>query len=187
MLNPLTWLFGLNRLFAKLESFLLVSTLIIMLVLSALQVILRNFFDTGIDWGDVFARHLVLWLGFFGATLSTNENRHIRLDALVKAVPEKWHPLVDIVVNCFCIAVGYLLAFAAYRFMLSERAAETVLFLGIPTWYFLTIMPVGFAVITFRHIVLLIEQLLKFGGKKVPEPKAHEHSELEVSLKIKLK
>lgn len=187
MLNPLNWIFGLNRLCSRLESFLLVSTLIVMLVLSSLQVILRNFFDTGIDGGDVFARHLVLWLGFFGATLSTLENRHIRLDALVKIIPQKWHPLIEVVVSCFCIGVGYLLACAAWRFMAAERASQTVLFSGIPTWYFITIMPVGFGLITFRHGVSFLEQLLTFGGRKIPSTDALEHSELDISVKIKLK
>lgn len=186
MFNPLNWIFGIDRLLARVEGFLLVSILIVMLFFASLQVILRNFFDTGIEWGDVFARHLVLWVGFFGATLATKEERHIRIDALAKVISKKWQPVVELLVTIFCIVTGTLLFSASYRFMLGERLAETTLFEGIPTWYFISIMPVGFAIITYRYFVHLVEMLLRFGGKKRPAHKPSDKSEFEISVKVKL-
>lgn len=187
MLNPINWLFGLDRLMSKIEGFLLASVLLTMLFLSFLQVVLRNLFDSGINWGDVFARHLVLWVGFLGATLATREGRHIRIDALIKVLPKKALPIVYLFVNLFCIVVGYLLFRSALKFMLDEKMAATVLFQGFPTWYFILIMPVGFAIITFRYFLKLIEMLLEFGGKKTALKKAREAPALDISLKIKLK
>jgi len=187
MLNPLTWLFGFDRLLAKLEGFLLATTLITMLFFAFLQVVLRNLFDTGIIWGDVFARHLVLWVGFFGATLATREGKHIRIDALTKALPKRALPIIELFINIFCIIVGFLLFQAALKFMLDERMAGTILFEEVPTWYFITIMPFGFGVITFRYFIKLVELLMTFGGKKKELKHAQEHQELDISLKIKLK
>lgn len=184
---------GLNRLLCRVESFLLGFTLIVMLGFASLQVILRNFFDTGIGWGDVFARHLVLWVGFFGATLATNESRHIRIDALLKIIPKKWQPLVEVFGYCFCIVVGLLLMDAAYKFMSDEKMAATILFSDIPTWYFISIMPIGFALISFRYVVLLMQLLMRFAGIKVPASKvagqtsASDDGAFEISLKLKIK
>lgn len=180
-------LIGLNKLLCRLEGFLLATTLITMLVFSALQVILRNVFDSGIEWGDVFARNLVLWVGFFGATLATQEGQHIRIDALAKALGKKWQPLIEFVVLSFCIVVSYLLFNAAYKFAMDERMAATVLFEGIPTWYFIAIMPLGFAIITFRYTVHLIELLFTFGGKGKLLDEAEDCNGIDISVNIKVK
>lgn len=187
-MNPIRWLFALNRLSAKVEAFLLVSVLLIALFFAFLQVILRNFFDSGINWGDVFTRHLVLWIGFFGATISTLEDKHIRIDALTKILPKRAIPIVELLICLFCIVVGYLLYLSAYHFVVGEKMALTTLFEGIPTWYFIVIMPVGFGIITFRYLVKFFELLYAFAGKKgeVVAPLV-DASELDISVKIKLK
>ncbi|MBI2339943.1 MAG: TRAP transporter small permease [Deltaproteobacteria bacterium] len=187
MLNPLNWLFGLNKLLVKIETFFLGLTLIALLFFAFLQVVLRNFFDSGINWGDVFARHLVLWIAFFGATLSTREGRHISIDALAKILPDRAKPIVDLFIRFFCIVVCFLLAKAAYKFMLDEKMAATILFAKVPTWYFITIMPIGFTIITYAYFVQFIEVLWKFGGKEKAVARAKGHQELDISVKIKLK
>ena len=171
----------------KVEGFFLTSILIALLFFAFLQVVLRNFFDSGINWGDVFARHLVLWIAFLGATLSTREGRHIRIDALAKILPKKAQPIVELFISFFCIVVGFLLAKAAYKFMSDEKMAQTVLFAKVPTWYFITIMPIGFIIITYSYFVQMVELLMKFGGKKTELARAKEHQELDISVKIKLK
>lgn len=187
ILKPLSILFTLNKILIKLERFLLSALLITMLFFASLQVFLRNFFDTGIEWADVFARHLVLWVGFFGATLATQDNRHIRIDALTKVISKKWQPLIEVFITIFCIIVSYLLAMAALKFTLDEKMAETVLFEGIPTWYFIAIMPIGFGLISFRLVIKLIEILLNFGGKKVEDVyETDDDSEIDFSVNIKL-
>ncbi len=177
-------LFALDRLMARAEGFLLVLILIVMLCFATLQVILRNFFDTGIEWGDVFARHLVLWIGFFGATLSSKEGKHIRIDALTKIFPKRITPVIEMFVSVFCIVVGVLLTAAANKFMQDERGSGSILFLNVPTWYFITIMPLGFAIITFRYFVMLMEQLSAFGPQSKSSPKEHKPFEISVNIKI---
>lgn len=187
-MNPIRLIFSLDRLSARLESCLLVLILLMALCFSFLQVILRNFFDSGINWGDVFGRHLVLWIGFFGATLSTKQDSHIKIDALVKVLPKRAVPIVDLFICFFCIAVSFLLYQSAFKFMMDEKMSGSILFEGIPTWYFIVIMPVGFGIITFRYAVRLIELLYKFAGKKIELPKkGSEPSELDISFSIKLK
>lgn len=185
-LNPIKLLLGINKGLAKLEGFLLVSVLLTALFFAFLQVILRNFFNSGISWGDVFTRHLVLWIAFFGATLSTLEDKHIKIDALLKVIPKKFLPLVELIINIFCIIVSYLLFMSALKFVVDERAAQSILFAGIPNWYFIVIMPVGFALITFRYFIIMIEGLYKFAGKKLPAGD-FKAPELDISLQIKLK
>lgn len=187
-MNPLRWLFPLNRLFARIEGYVLVVVLLVALFFSFLQVILRNFFDSGVPWGDVFARHLVLWIAFFGATISTLEDKHIKIDALLKILPKKAVPVIEILVTLFCIVVSYLLFQSALHFVVDEKGSGSTLFEGIPTWYFIVIMPIGFGLITFRFFVRFIESLYIFAGKKVELAKPLiSAEEMDISVKIKLK
>ncbi|MEO2043622.1 MAG: TRAP transporter small permease, partial [Nitrospinaceae bacterium] len=48
----------------KIEGYLIVSILSLMILLSFGQMVLRNFFNMGIIWGDTLLRQWVLWLGF---------------------------------------------------------------------------------------------------------------------------
>ncbi|MBX7148191.1 TRAP transporter small permease [bacterium] len=179
-------LFFIDKLLLKIEASLLNIILITMLAFASTQVILRNFFDTGIEWGDVFARHLVLVLCFFGATISTKEDKHIRIDALLKVISKRWLPLVEFFVSVFCIIVSFLLTLAARKFMMDERMADTVLFGKVKTWYFLTVMPIGFSIITFRFFIKTVESLFALTGKKA-DLKKLENSELDISVNINIK
>ena len=66
----------LDRIIGHLEKVLLSVMLAAMILLAFLQIVLRNFFDTGLPWGDSLVRYLVLWVGFIGAALATNEESH---------------------------------------------------------------------------------------------------------------
>ena len=69
-MNPFT---RLDRLIGHIEKLLLSVLLASMIAVAFLQIVLRNFFDTGLPWGDSLVRYLVLWVGFIGAALATRE------------------------------------------------------------------------------------------------------------------
>jgi TRAP-type C4-dicarboxylate transport system permease small subunit len=64
---------------------LLAICLLSMVVLSALQILLRNVFGAGVLWIDPLLRYLTLWIGFLGAALAAAEGRHIQIDVLSRA------------------------------------------------------------------------------------------------------
>jgi TRAP-type C4-dicarboxylate transport system permease small subunit len=144
---------AIDRYLSQLETFILVLTLGAMILFAFMQVILRNFFSSGIIWADTFLRHLVLWLCFLGASLATRENKHIRIDALSRLLKPKQKKWVDFFINLFSAFICGLLIRAAYVFIRDERAAETTLFLGIPLWLFMSIILIGFIIITFRFLI----------------------------------
>ena len=65
----------INNWISLLEDWILVSIVLFMVLMAFLQVILRNIFDMGIIWGDILLRHLVLWIGFIGASLATKKKQ----------------------------------------------------------------------------------------------------------------
>jgi len=154
---------------AFVENTLIIIILTVMVLMAFLQVLLRNFFETGILWGDVFLRHLVLWVGFLGASLATREEKHINIDILTRVIPKKYVPFVKIIVDIITIVICVLLAKAGYTFVHYEMEANTILFQNIPAWYFQIIIPVGFSLIGFRFFLKLLEQLQSLFFKSTTE------------------
>lgn len=166
-----------DRLLATVENFFIFVLLSTMVLMAFLQVILRNFFSTGILWADIFLRHLVLWVGFIGASLATRQEKHINIDILTRVVSKSVLPYVKIAVDVISLIVCILLAKAGYVFVQSEYQARSTLFLNVPAWWFQLIIPLGFAMIGFRFLLKILEQtLVLISGEPGEHPPASERS-----------
>jgi TRAP-type C4-dicarboxylate transport system permease small subunit len=147
----------LDQKLAFIENSLLLVTLTVMVLMAFLQVLLRNLFSYGILWGDIFLRHLVLWVGFLGASLATRESKHISIDIMSKLFSSGKLRYIRIFIDLITAIVCFILAHAGYRFLLEEIAAGTKLFNEVPAWWFQLIIPVGFTLIGIRFIFKIIE------------------------------
>ncbi|MEO8168802.1 MAG: TRAP transporter small permease subunit, partial [bacterium] len=119
----MTLLRAIEKNLVKAETGFLVLFFGAMIILSFLQVILRNFFGTGLLWADTLVRHLVIWVGFMGAAIATHEGRHISIDALTKFFSPRWTAVSQILTSLFAIVVCYYLADAALVFLRDEQAS----------------------------------------------------------------
>ncbi len=151
---------SLNNILSKIESLLLIIILFTMIFLAFLQVVLRNFISSSISGADVFLRHLVLWVGFIGASLATKENRHINIDALSRLLSQTSKRIAAVVINLFSATVCFFLMRAAITFIKSEKEAGSVLLANIPTWIFQIIIAIGFGLMTLRFLLHALENLL---------------------------
>jgi len=147
-------LLRLGRAIATVESALVVFLLGIMTLLGFTQVVLRNFFSSGILWGDTFLRHLVLWVAFLGASLAVRERKHLNIDVLTRLMSERGKKLARLATDVFAGVVCVVFLKASLTFLQNEIRQGTVLFLEIPTWYFQLIIPVGYALLSFRFLIL---------------------------------
>lgn len=137
----------------KLEGVLLVLLLSVMVLLSFLQVALRNVIGESLLWADILLRHLVLWVGFLGASLAVSHQRHISIDALTRLIPPRWQLVVRAGTNLFAAAMCFVLFNASRSFLEYEIEDGRILFFDIPEWYSQLIIPVGFAFLTIHFFV----------------------------------
>jgi len=138
---------------SRFEEWILLVVVIFMVSFAFLQVVLRNLFDTGFLWGDILLRHLVLWIGFIGASIATKEGRHINIDLLNRIFKGRWTYGVKIITDLFSAFISIYLAHAAWRFVLDEKEFGTVIFNDIPAWGFQVIIPIGFLLMGVRFII----------------------------------
>jgi TRAP-type C4-dicarboxylate transport system permease small subunit len=149
----------LDHLIAAAETTLLVVLLGVMVLLDFTQVILRNFFSSGIIWADTFLRHMVLWVAFLGASLAVQERKHINIDVLTRFMQDRWKRIAHIATDLFAAVVCLAFFKASLTFVSSEIANSTILLLNIPTWYFEVIIPFGYGMLAFRFLIKVIDDV----------------------------
>ncbi len=131
---------------------LLLGTLI---VLGGLQIILRNFFHSGILWADPLMRHIVLWLGCLGAALATTSAQHINIDVFSRLLPDNLKPLRRSLVYGATAVATFILGVSAWRLVLDEKLYGDIAFSSVPVWTLQLILPVAFFLISYRSLVNL--------------------------------
>ncbi len=155
----------LDTWFGKIQDGLLTLILVVMIVLAFTQVLLRNFFNTGLTWADPVVRHLVLCVGFIGASVATKEHGHLAMDLVTRFAPERFKKISSFFIHLASSIVCALLAHASYKFVLSEKEAGAVLLPGVPTYWAIIIIPIGFLIMSIRFALRIITDFQNFPPK----------------------
>lgn len=146
----------LIRMIDRIEDALLVLILSTMIILAIYQIISRNIFSEGVVWIDPLLRTLVLWVGLSGAIVATRTDNHIRIDIFTRYLPERFLPTVLRIVYLFTLSICLLISWHAARFVYSEYQYGTMAFAGVPSWVTGLIIPLSFAMIALRYLLLFI-------------------------------
>jgi TRAP-type C4-dicarboxylate transport system permease small subunit len=143
------------------ETWVLVFLTTLLVGFSLLQIVLRNFFMTGIVWGDELLRHGVLWSSFLGAVRATAENRHISIDVVPRLMPKRGRYVAELICSLFSCLVCVVLLWASWHFVQTERLANDIAFADIPFWWLELIFPVSFALMALRFGFRLLDRLVR--------------------------
>ncbi len=108
-----------DRNLARGEAAIAATVLLIMIAVAATQAALRNLTNLDFDWAnlvlermewaDSFLQKGTLWLAFFGASLSTYDERHIGIDVLPRIAPPNIKQLIRAVVSTFAAVTCFYL------------------------------------------------------------------------------
>lgn len=139
------------------ESALLVCVLGAMMLLAAWQVVARNFFDTGLLWGDALVRVLVLWGAMVGAMVASRNDEHIRIDIVSRFASKSFKPWLKRFACAFTCAVLAVFAWFSFKFVRFEYQDAVIAFASVPAWVCEAILPVGAAVMSLRYLLHVVE------------------------------
>lgn len=139
----------------RVEAGVIATLLIALVLLGCMQIVLRNFFHSGVLWADPMMRHLVLWLGCLGAALATTHVRHINIDVFSRLVPSRQRGYRRAAVYAATAIAAYFLGVAALRLVVDEREFGDVAFGPMKTWMLQIVMPFAFFLISYRSLVNL--------------------------------
>ncbi len=135
----------------RLEDLLIAALLTATMGLALFQIILRNVMGTGIVWGDVLVRILVLWIGMAGAMAATREGKHISIDLLTRFLTPGLRRVADSLTALFAALICLAAAYFSLQFVLSEYAAGDLVFGRIPFWVCESVLPLAFSIIGLRY------------------------------------
>jgi TRAP-type C4-dicarboxylate transport system permease small subunit len=150
----------------------LVFSFAVMLALAAGQVVLRQAFHGNLPWGDLAARHLVIWVGFFGAYLASRRGQHFHIGFLARLAPPRAVPWLRAVVDLFAAVICAFLVAAGWTFITVGLDPHATLFLGIRQAQAALIVPIGFLLMTLQFILRAVQDMAKGIRGELEEPEA---------------
>ncbi len=138
------------------ENVALVVLFSTMMLLAVGQIVLREFFDTGIIWIEELVKLIVLWLAMVGSIAATRDDRHIRIDALAHILSDRAKAVVRIVVDLFAAGVCGVLAWYTYQYLKLEMEWGMSVLVDTPAWVAHIIVPIAFALVCYRFFILVL-------------------------------
>lgn len=121
----------------------------------------------GLVWSQPLALVLTLWVGFIGASMVTHENRHLRVEAVQRFIPDKARPLVGFVSGVLTTLVCLALLWVSLRYVLfsyqefvdTEGQGGKFSGMDMPKYIGFSALPVAFGFMGIRFFVKAIAAL----------------------------
>ena len=157
----------LDRLGRLFENVALVALLGAMILIATGQIVLREFFNTGLVWAAESLKLIVLWLTMFAAVAACRDDKHIRIDAISHLLPPLAVRISRVIVDLFAATVCGVIAWQAWRYLQFEIEFEETVLLDTPAWIAHIIVPAGFLVIGYRFVIGALRKA--FGLDDEPE------------------
>jgi len=142
----------LHNTLIKIEGWAAALSLLLMLVLSLLQIFIRNFFDFGFPEFETINRHLLVICGMMGAVVATSHLKHIKIDALTVFFSEKINSCLRCPIALFSALICAAMCYYSIIFCLDEwEFAPSNERWTLP---FKLIYPIGFSLLCLHFIFL---------------------------------
>ena len=137
----------------RVEDWLLAGLLLGLLVLALVQIGLRIFFHSGLEWAEPVGRLGLLWLALGGALGATRSRRHIGIDALPRILPPKLHRAAWMLTQLVTAGICAVLAWYGWGMVGMEREVPADFIPGVPSWWPMLAFPAAFALMSLRFVV----------------------------------
>ena len=114
----------------KIEEWITLSLLIVLIVVTSLGIISRYFFHSPIVWTEELARFVFIWMISFAVGYCVTKHDHVRVEMFVNMMPEKAHRVIDLILSVMTLAFFLYLIPYSFKFMIAQdRIRSTALHL----------------------------------------------------------
>jgi TRAP-type C4-dicarboxylate transport system permease small subunit len=139
----------LARTIERIETAVIATLVLAMVVLAGAQILLRNLFETGFAWADPLLRAMVLWAAMLGALAAARDDKHVGLDLLTHFLHGRTRRVVRTIALLFAAIVCAAMAWYGGKLVAVDLDAGTRI-AAIPGWVIELILPIGFALLALR-------------------------------------
>lgn len=159
-----------EKIINRIEEWLSVAVLIVILVVLSYQVILRFVFHNTNSWSEELARYMFVWLVYLSAAYAIYQNAHIKIDAAVNLFPKKIRPALPIVGEVIFLIYAVTITVYSADYCMDLLASHQIsMGLHVTMGYMYAAIPVGHALMSLRLIQLIVREI-----KKLRQPKTDE-------------
>jgi C4-dicarboxylate transporter DctQ subunit len=147
----------------RLEDASLSALLSALLLIAVAQILLRVFFNSGLQWAEPIGRAGVLWIALLGAVGAARERKHIAIDALTRMLPLQMRYAAWFLSQMAAAVVCAMLVRYGWAMVQLERETSAVFIAAIPSWWPMLAFPAGFALMGARFAIAAFVQPREVG------------------------
>lgn len=137
----------------KLEEWILVASMIVLVILVVGQVFARYVLNFSIGWSEEMARYLLIWVAWIAASYAVTKNAHIRVEIIKDRFSKRIKQVLELIVLLIWFGFAAFLATEGTNFVLQVQATNQVSpSLGIDMWIVYLAVPIGGTLMGIRLI-----------------------------------
>ncbi len=171
------------RLLANIEEYLSEALLACFVLLLFVQILLRQFFQYSLPWGEELATYMFVWFAYLGASVAAKMSAHNRVTFQFNFVPAIVRKVCLTLADLIWVGFNLYFVYLSYDFVFNRMnlfwKSQT---LGLPMKYFYMILPIAFTLMSIR--ILWNTYLTLFEGAKLVDPEAAEIEKLKHSAAL---
>lgn len=157
----------------NLESYVCRTLLTCFVILLFIQILLREFNNYTIPWGEELATYMFVWFVFFGASYAAKLAAHNRVTFQFKMLPKSVANLLEFIADMIWLAFNiYFVYLSTYFIFFKMNIFWKSQTMGIPMKYFYLILPLAFTLMSIRIIQVNYNKYVK--GVEVRDPEELE-------------
>lgn len=169
---------GFVKFLNNIEEYACQALLAFFVMLLFAQILLRQFFQYSLPWGEELATYLFVWFAYLGASVAAKMSAHNRVAFHFKFFPPIVKKVCEAIADLVWVAFNLYFAFLSYDFVFNRMnlfwKSQTI---GLPMKYFYMILPVAFVLMSIR--ILWNNYLSLFKGVEILDPEAEEIENLK--------
>ncbi|MDX9861763.1 MAG: TRAP transporter small permease [Rhodospirillales bacterium] len=151
------------------EEKLLIVLFVALPILCFLQVVCRFVLFVPVPWSEEAMRVLFIWATFIGCSLAVRNGAHLAVTAVVNTLPRNVRNLLAVAINIVCCVLS--LYFAYYGLdvvMMAVQVGEVMPVTGLPAYFATAAIPIGFAMMSLRFLMMAINRWIARGQAVAP-------------------
>lgn len=168
----------LVKVVSNIEEYLCEALLAFFVLLLFAQILLRQFFQYSLPWGEELATYMFVWFAYLGAVVAAKMSAHNRVSFHFRFFPPIVKKVSEAVADLIWVAFNLYFVWLSYDFVFNRMNAfwksQTI---GLPMKYFYMILPVAFLLMSLR--ILRNNYLALFKGVAIVDPEAEEIENLK--------
>jgi TRAP-type C4-dicarboxylate transport system permease small subunit len=147
------------------------AALLAIVVLNAVNIVLRYFFRTPLSWAEEAMLYLMILGVYVGAVSVAWQQAHIRIDAVLDFAPPARRKLLQVVSTLVLAAVLVPVVLASFRvvsllFDFDQRSDA----LHLPMWIAQSVVPVSLSLIVVMSLLRIVLQVTGTDGEAEDKP-----------------